>query len=204
MDVFTDIFNISLSCAIVPTCLKTTTIVPVPKKSTVICLNDYCPFALTPVFMECFERLVMRHIKTKLPPSLDPLLLAYCPRMMPLPRPSTLTHLDNKETYVRMLFKDFSSAFITIISQHLTERLGLNLCNWILDFLTGHPQTVWIENSISTTLSSGAPQGCVLSPLLFTMLTHDCVAMQRSNYIIKFTDESAKTTSQHSERRCNS
>ncbi|KAK3573214.1 hypothetical protein QTP86_015131, partial [Hemibagrus guttatus] len=32
-DVFTDIFNISLSSAVIPTCLKTTTIIPVPKKS---------------------------------------------------------------------------------------------------------------------------------------------------------------------------
>ncbi|KAK3515250.1 hypothetical protein QTP70_012923, partial [Hemibagrus guttatus] len=39
-DVFTDIFNISLSSAVVPTCLKTMTIVPMPKKSTVSCLND--------------------------------------------------------------------------------------------------------------------------------------------------------------------
>lgn len=69
-DVFTDIFNISLSSTIVPTCFKTTTIVPVPKKSTVSCLNDYRPVALTPVIMKCFERLVLRHIKTLLPPSL--------------------------------------------------------------------------------------------------------------------------------------
>ncbi|KAK3513335.1 hypothetical protein QTP70_012365 [Hemibagrus guttatus] len=34
-DVFTDIFNISLSSAIVPTCLKTTTIIPVPVSSEV-------------------------------------------------------------------------------------------------------------------------------------------------------------------------
>ncbi|KAF7692576.1 hypothetical protein HF521_010186, partial [Silurus meridionalis] len=72
-DVFTDIFNISLSSNVVPTCLKTTTIVPVPKKSTVSCLNDYRPVALTPIVMKCFERLVMRHIKTQLPPSLDPM-----------------------------------------------------------------------------------------------------------------------------------
>ncbi|KAK3525781.1 hypothetical protein QTP70_007543 [Hemibagrus guttatus] len=39
-DVFTDIFKISLSSAVVPTCLKTT-IIPVPKKSPVSCLNDY-------------------------------------------------------------------------------------------------------------------------------------------------------------------
>ncbi|KAK3556436.1 hypothetical protein QTP70_008279 [Hemibagrus guttatus] len=72
-DVFTDIFNISLSSAVVPTCFKTTTIVPLLKKSTVCCLNDYHPVALTPIVMKCFDRLLMRHIKTQLPLSLDPL-----------------------------------------------------------------------------------------------------------------------------------
>ncbi|KAK3532340.1 hypothetical protein QTP86_016032, partial [Hemibagrus guttatus] len=108
----------------------------------------------------------------------------------------SLTHLDNKDTYVRMLFIDFSSAFNTIIPQHLSEKLSLlgintSLCNWILDFLTGRPQSVRIGNSISstTTLNTGAPQGCMLSPLLFTLLTHDCAAMHSSNHIIKFTDD---------------
>ncbi|KAK3563373.1 hypothetical protein QTP86_023319 [Hemibagrus guttatus] len=68
-DVFTNIFNISLSSAIVLMCLKTTIIIPVPKKSPVSCLNDYHPVALTPIIMKCFERLVMRHIKNLLPPS---------------------------------------------------------------------------------------------------------------------------------------
>ncbi|KAK3545748.1 hypothetical protein QTP70_011319 [Hemibagrus guttatus] len=63
-EVFTDIFNISLCSAVVPTCLKTTTIVLVPKKSMVSCLNDYRPVTLTLIVMKCFERLVMRHIKT--------------------------------------------------------------------------------------------------------------------------------------------
>ncbi|KAI5097400.1 gastrula zinc finger protein XlCGF28.1-like [Silurus meridionalis] len=200
-DVFTDIFNISLSSNFVPTCLKTTTIVPVPKKSTVSCLNDYRPVALTPIVMKCFERLVMRHIKTQLPPSLDPMQFAYRPNRSTDDAISTtlhlaLTHLDNKDSYVRMLFIDFSSAFNTIIPQHLIEKLnllGLNtsLCNWILDFLTGRPQAVRIGNSISstTTLSTGAPQGCVLSPLLFTLLTHDCAPTHSSNHIIKFADD---------------
>ncbi|KAK1792118.1 hypothetical protein P4O66_001895 [Electrophorus voltai] len=71
-DVLTDIFNISLSCAVVPTCFKTTTIVPVPKKPTVSCLSDCCPITLTSIIIKCFERLVMRRIKTQLPPSLHP------------------------------------------------------------------------------------------------------------------------------------
>ncbi len=35
-DVLTDIFNISLSQAVIPTCLKSTTIIPVPKKITCV------------------------------------------------------------------------------------------------------------------------------------------------------------------------
>ncbi|KAK3508016.1 hypothetical protein QTP70_010145 [Hemibagrus guttatus] len=148
--IFTDIFNISLSSAVVPTCFKTTTIVPVPKKSTVSCLNDYRPIALTPIVMKCFKRLVMRHIKTQLSPSLDPLQFAYrlnrsTDNAITTTLHLSLTHLDNKDTYVRMLFIDFSSAFNTIIPQHLIEKLsllGLNtsVCNWVLDFLTGRPQ----------------------------------------------------------------
>ncbi len=95
-----------------------------------------------------------------------------------------------------MLFIDFSSAFNTIIPQQLINKLnllGLNnsLCNWILDFLTGKPQSVRVGHNTSstTTLSTGAPQGCVLSPLLFTLLTHDCTAKFSSNHIIKFADD---------------
>ncbi|KAK1788378.1 hypothetical protein P4O66_015986 [Electrophorus voltai] len=169
VDVLTDIFNISLSCTVVSTCFKTTTIVPVPKKPTVSCLNDYCPIALTSIIMKCFERLVMRHIKTQLPPSLDPLQFAYRPNRSTGDAISTtlhlaLTHLDKKGTYIRMLFIDFSSAFNTIVPQHLIGKLillGLNtsLCNWILDFLTGRPQFVRIGSSTSntTTLNTGAP-----------------------------------------------
>ncbi len=200
-DVLTDIFNISLSQAVVPTCLKSTTIIPVPKKSPVSCLNDYRPIALTPIMMKCFERLVMHNIKNSLPNTLDPLQFAYRPNRSTDDAISStlhlaLTHLENKDSYVRMLFIDFSSAFNTIIPQQLINKLnllGLNnsLCNWILDFLTGRPQSVRVGHNTSstTTLSTGAPQGCVLSPLLFTLLTHDCTAKFSSNHIIKFADD---------------
>ncbi|XP_076827475.1 uncharacterized protein LOC143474082 [Brachyhypopomus gauderio] len=96
----------------------------------------------------------------------------------------------------RVMIPAFSSAFNTIIPQHLIRKLkplGLNtsICNWILDFLTERPQAVRIGNTTSSTitLSTGAPQGCVLSPLLFTLLTHDCAATHSSNHIIKFADD---------------
>ncbi len=116
------------------------------------CLNDYHPIALTPNIMKCFERLVMHNIKTRLPNTHDPLQLAYRPNRSTDDAISStlhlaLTHLENKDSYVRMLFIDFSSAFNTIIPQQLINKLnllGLNnsLCNWILDFLTGRPQSI--------------------------------------------------------------
>jgi hypothetical protein len=45
--VFTDVFNLSLTESVIPTCFKQTTIVSVPKKVKVTCLNDYCPVALS-------------------------------------------------------------------------------------------------------------------------------------------------------------
>eukprot|EP00061_Rhincodon_typus_P005223 g24477.t1 len=46
----------------VPTCFKKTTIIPVPKKTHEVPLNDFHPIALTSIIMKCFKRLVMAHI----------------------------------------------------------------------------------------------------------------------------------------------
>ena len=75
------------------------------------------------------------------------------------------------------------------------ETLGLDpaLCNWVLDFLTGRPHVVKVGNNIYTLLilNTGAPQGCVLSPLLYSLFTHDFVTMHASNSIIANNDETA-------------
>ena len=93
------------------------------------------------------------------------------------------TWTEGTPTYVRMLFIDYSSAFNTIVPSKLITKLrilGLNtsLCNWILDFLTGLPQVVRVGSNTSATLilNTGAPQVCVLSPLLYFLFTHDCMA----------------------------
>jgi hypothetical protein len=69
--VFTDIFNLSLSESVITTCFKQTTIVPVHKNTKLI--------ALTSVAIKYFERLVMAHINTIIPETLDLTQLAYCP-----------------------------------------------------------------------------------------------------------------------------
>ncbi|KAI4872486.1 hypothetical protein NFI96_017480 [Prochilodus magdalenae] len=75
--VLTKIFNLSLSKSIIPPCLKSATIIPLPKKNTTSNLSDYRPVALTLVIMKCFERLVLHHIKAILPLTFDPHQFAY-------------------------------------------------------------------------------------------------------------------------------
>ncbi len=199
---FTSIFNESLATSVVPTSFKKSVIIPVPKNSKPSCLNDYRPVALTSTVMKVFERLLKKHICSSIPATLDPLQFAYRPNRstddaISQVLHSSLTHIDSKNgNYVRLLFIDYSSAFNTIVPTKLAVKLsdlGLNtsLCDWIQDFLTARPQVVKVGQftSNSITLNIGAPQGCVLSPLLYSLYTHDCVSSHSFTSIVKFADD---------------
>uniref|UniRef100_A0A3B3HAC9 Reverse transcriptase domain-containing protein n=1 Tax=Oryzias latipes TaxID=8090 RepID=A0A3B3HAC9_ORYLA len=198
---FTNIFNLSLAQEVIPSCLKSATIIPVPKTSPTTSLNDYRPVALTSVIMKCFERLMLSHIRDNLATDLDTHQFAYCKNRstedaVAVALHSALNHLEQQQSYVRMLFVDYSSAFNTIIPDRLCNKLltlGLPplTCNWINNFLTNRTQTVRLgpHRSSTRTLNIGAPQGCVLSPLLYCIYTYDCSPAHNNNCIIKFADD---------------
>ena len=101
---------------------------------------------------------------------------------------------------MRMQLIDYSSGFNTIVPSKLITKLRiLGLNSSLLDFLTGHPQVVRVGSNTSAMLilNTLAPQGCVLSPLLYSLFIHDCVARHNSNTIIKFADD----TTDHRQRR---
>ena len=75
--VFTTIFSLSLIQSTISACLKSATIIPVPKKSTIVSHKDYRPVALIPIITKCLERLVLNHIRTCLPPSFDSYQFVY-------------------------------------------------------------------------------------------------------------------------------
>ncbi len=98
-------------------------------------------------------------------------------------------------TYVKILFADFSSAFNTIILDTLQNKLTqlsvpTSVCQWITSFLTDRQHLVRLGkfSSSSRTISTGAPQGCVLSPLLFSLYTNDCTSKDSFIILLKFAD----------------
>ncbi len=91
---------------------------------------------------------------------------------------------------------DFSSAFNTIIPDTLQNKLTqlsvpTSICQWITSFLTDRQQLERLRkfSSNTCTISTGAPQGCVLSPLLFSLYTNDCTSKDPSVKLLKFADD---------------
>ena len=79
-----------------------------------------------------------------------------------------------------MLLIDFSSAFNAIIPFKLFDKLTMLtvhpiICQWILDFLLHRSHSVRVNGSISSPviINTGAPQGCVLSPVRLITFSDD-------------------------------
>ena len=107
---------------------------------------------------------------------------------------NTFLHTNNPKSYVRILFAHFSSAFITIKPYHLAKALvRLNISSklviWIINFLSHRKQFVRLKgvSSGERSIFTDVPQGCVLSPDLFTLYTNDCTGTENTIFI-KYSD----------------
>ena len=203
-DIFTFIFSLSRQLHIVPRLWKDSFIIPIPKSNPPKALKDLRPVALTSLVMKCLEKLVKEEILSVVNPILDPLQFAYRPGRGVEDATCTLMDmlllhldLDNASVFARLVFIDFSSAFNCIQPHILAGRLATHniepgLIAWIMDFLTQRSQCVRVNGTLSAPLTSstGSPQGCVLSPLLFVLYTNECRSHHEGRHIVKFADDS--------------
>lgn len=197
------VFQLSVDTHTIPTEWKRSIIIPVPKKPCPRENNDFRPVALTSVIMKSFERVMLSKLRPQVQNLLDPYQFAYKDRRSTGDALCTtshliLKHLENSKAYARLLFMDFSSAFNTIIPTFLLDtlkRMEVNpaMIKWYEAFLTRRTQQVRLNSTLSDslTINIGVPQGCVSSPLLFTLYTNECRNYHQNNFIIKFSDDTA-------------
>ena len=199
--IFAFLFNQSLSHHIIPAVWKRSEIIPVPKTKLAQNLNDLRPVALTSVAFKCLERIVLGRLLQDSENQLDPMQFAYRKNKSVddalLVFLNNITkHLDVPKSHARVLFIDFSSAFNTIQPHLLAQKLiALNVNTstilWIIEFLTHRTQYVNLNGKSSETLitNSGAPQRCVLFPVLYSIYTNDYRTMDENICLIKFADD---------------
>lgn len=124
--------------------------------------------------------MILKHIKPSLPRTLDQHQYAHRPNnstehdAIAVPLHITLAHLEQWGIYMRMLFLEYSAAFNTIVPSRLVSKLlelslSNALCMWINYFLTNRLRRFRLGHH----LISNAPQGCVLSPLLYSLWWHN-------------------------------
>ena len=102
-------------------------IVPVPKILSPTVLNYYRPVALTSCFMKCFEKLLLKFIESFLTADLiliNLLIKKSVDDALAINIHEILNHSELKNSYSRILFTDFSSAFNTIIPQKLYKNMN--------------------------------------------------------------------------------
>ena len=84
-----------------------------------------------------------------------------------------------------------------MIARLLDMDVNSRIIEWIHSFLTNRPQRVRISGATSQFLSdevrtnTGAPQGHVLSPALFTLYFSDCRCDKESVLQVKFSDDTS-------------
>ena len=118
---------------------------------------------LTLVIMKCFERLVMAKIKVACQAhwthSNLPITNRSTDYAISIATHTAAAHLDKRNTYVRMLLIDYSSAFDTTVPSKLDNKFRAWVCNWILEFLKGSPQAVRIGNNTSPNTTAAPLRG---------------------------------------------
>ena len=196
------IFNNSVQSGIFPTIWKIGEIVPIAKKDMPKEMNDFRPVTLTSILAKCLERIVRSLLMPFVNAKFDPLQFAYINKRSTDDATTfllhrILKHVDSRTSNsVRALMIDYSSAFNCMQPHILINKLndmGVSnlLQQWILNFLTMRTQYVRtkLETSSVLSISTGAPQGCALSAILFVLYTNDLCCNNNHCCIIKYADD---------------
>ncbi|XP_035699606.1 uncharacterized protein LOC118432183 [Branchiostoma floridae] len=199
--VITHLFNTSYEQGIIPSVWKAANVVPIPKFKGATKPSDMRPVSLLPVLAKLLERCVLKILL----PSITPVITnqyAYLKgsstviaviRMVH----TWLTALDSRDNIaVQTLFADMSKAFDRVNHAILLQRVNDVLASprmvaWLHNYLQCRFQRVSANSNLSSwrELTSGVPQGGVLSPYLFLLFMSSRATVYRDTLDVGYADD---------------
>jgi len=157
-------------------------VIPVHKKDSVTCMNNYQPISLLSIFNKILEKLVYKRLIT----FIDKYNILYDKqfgfRRDHFTLHATLFITDKIQRAIEdgLFFLDFAKAFDFVDHSILLKKLthyGIRgiVNDWFASYLNNTRQYVTIGSTKSddTLITRGVPQGSVLGPLLFLLCIKD-------------------------------
>ena len=127
---------------------KKSSIIPVPKKQSILSMNGIRPIALTLCTMKVSKKCLLVHLNEIVSDFVDLYQFAYKSNRFTDDAIAHVlnniyTHLDLLGAIIRLMLFDFSSTFNTIYMN-----IGPSLITWIIDYLTLRPQFARLNPSL--------------------------------------------------------
>ncbi|KAI8483405.1 hypothetical protein Bbelb_388680 [Branchiostoma belcheri] len=200
--IITHLFNASYEQGVVPGVWKAANVVPIPKAKGAAQPSDMRPVSLLPTLAKLLERCILKRLLPSITPAItdqyaymksSSTVIAVVKMVQ-----SWLSALDSRDpVVVQALFADMSKAFdrvdhaiCAILIQRVIDTVSSPcMISWLHDYLRG--QRVMANGKFSSwlVLTSGVPQGGVLSPYLFLLFMASRTSVYSDTLNIGYADD---------------